>query len=76
VEDEQKNSSQVNSTKKIQDTKVRVKKNKCVGEQTGRKGSDDSKVEMAKYEETLRIWKHSLAAIERVIKPKNPVCGA
>jgi hypothetical protein len=76
LEDEQKNSSPVNSAKKIQDTKEHVKKNESVGKQLGGKGSDDSKVEMAKYEKASRIWKHSLAAIEKGIKPKNPVCGA
>ena len=54
---------------KAQVTKESEKPKQSVG-----KESEKSNVE-SKYEKSLRIWKRVLAAAEKGIKPKNPVCG-
>ena len=55
---------------KAQLTKESEKPKQSVG-----KESEKSNVE-SKYEKSSRIWKRVLAAAEKGIKPKNPVCGA
>ena len=55
---------------KAQVTKESEKPKQSVG-----KESEKSNVE-SKYEKSSRVWKRVLAAAEKGIKPKNPVCGA
>ena len=54
---------------KAQLTKESEKPKQSVG-----KESEKSNLE-SKYEKSSRIWKRVLAAAEKGIKPKNPVCG-